>query len=409
MKIAIVHEMLVKKWGAEKVVSELLGIFPKADLYTLIYDEAQVWDAFPKSRIHPKCFSLSSQRIYTLTKKQRFCLPFMYSSAQKLALTSYDLIIISSSGFAHSVARDASIPSIVYCHAPARYLWDWTHEYRKDIGMDRGLRGFIYGAFLKKLRMQDYEAVQKNTLYLANSSTTQSRITKYFRRISEVLYPPIETERFAKTISASEQENIFKHISKQLSESQSPIGRVLRSDMLNIFSQGQYYIILSALTEFKRLDVAIAWFRNLPENNLLIIGQGEYRSELENLSWDAKNIFFVGAQYGDDLVTLVQNSQWLIFPWEEDFGIVPIEVMAAGKPVFALKKWWLTETVIAWKTGDFFSDPEWVDFIESFQDFHQKNINWVYSESTCKTQAQQFDRRVFEERMRGYVEKVVKK
>lgn len=106
----------------------------------------------------------------------------------------------------------------------------------------------------------------------------------------------------------------------------------------NIFFTGGYYIILSALTEFKKLDIAIESFKQIPEGNLLIIGDGEYKSTLEDISGTSENIKFAGAQYGDDLVSLVQNSLGLIFPGEEDFGIVPIEVMAAGKPVFALGK-----------------------------------------------------------------------
>lgn len=402
MKIAIIHEMLIKLWGAEKVVENWIQLFPKADVFTLIYDEKSCGKIFPKEKIHPSCFLLPSQRLYQLTKKQRLSLPLMYKSAQKLDFSDYDILFISSSGFAHAIDKKLA-KSIVYYHAPARYMWDWTHEYRKEIWMNKGIKGLIYGAFMKKLRMQDFQSAQNHDILLANSTTTQGRIWKYYRKKSEVLYPPIETERFAKTIPLKQKWNILKHISEWLSESQSSIGRVSWSDMLKIFQERNYYIILSALTEFKRLDIAIKNFKNIPETNLVIIGRWEQRENLEKLAWNTQNIFFTGPQFGDDLVSLVQNSLGLIFPGEEDFGIVPIEVMAAGKPVFALRKWGLTETVLEWKTGEFFKDSEGKDFTENFLQFHKNNLERKYSETDCKKRAEAYDKKVFEEKIQKYV------
>lgn len=394
--------MLVKLGWAEKVVENLCQIFPEADLYTLIYDEAATGKVFPKEKIHPSCFPLKSQKIYTLTKKQRFCLPFMAKSVESLDFSSYDLVIVSSSWFAHGLRTWKNTKTIIYYHAPARYMWDWTHEYRKDIGFNRWFKGFLFGRLLCKLRQWDYEAAQNNDILLANSATTQKRIWKYFRRESNILYPPIETKRFAKKITQEESENILKNITQWLPESQSMIGRVSRSDILKVFSRGDYYIILSALTEFKRLDIAIHNFKNLPEQNLVIIGKWEYREELEQKAQWSKNIFFVGAQYADDLVALVQNSLGLIFPGEEDFWIVPIEIMAAGKPVFALHKWGLTETVLAGKTGDFFESESGEDFLEKFQTFHKNNTDGKYAPEECKKQAHRYDSSVFERKIKKY-------
>jgi len=226
---------------------------------------------------------------------------------------------------------------------------------------------------MKWLRIWDYQAAQNNDVILANSDTTASRIQKYYRRNSQVVYPPIETKRFAKKLDA-----------------------ITKSEY---FNTEKYYIILSALTEFKKLDVAISAFKNISSANLLIIWAWEYRKNLEAFCDHNKNIKFTWAQYGDDLVSLVQNSSGLIFPGEEDFGIVPIEVMAAGKPVFALRKWWLTETVIDWKTGSFFDSPEWDDFIEKFHDFHALNIWWHYSSIECKNQAAKYDSEVFHKKI----------
>ena len=135
----------------------------------------------------------------------------------------------------------------------------------------------------------------------------------------------------------------------------------------------------------------------------MIIWEGEYKSELKSLAWESQNIVFSWAQYGDDLVYLVQNSQGLIFPGEEDFWIVPIEIMAAGKPVFALKKWGLTETVLAWETGDFFTDSTWSDFIKCFTLFHNNNKAWKYSAQNCQKQAKKYDSSIFEKKIRSYI------
>lgn len=362
--------MCIKKWGAEKVLESLLRIFPEADLYTLIYDEKLVWDVFPKNRIHDSCFALRSQKIYNVFKKQRLCLWAMAQSVESLDFSSYDRVIISSSGFAHGLKTAKDTKTLVYYHAPARYMWDWTHEYRKELWFNKGVLGLLYLYFLSKTRIWDYEASQKNNILIANSYTTQKRIQKYYKRDSQVLFPPVETKRFSKKVD--------KKWTKQ-----------------------DYYIILSALTEFKRLDIAIQAFNKLPENKLIIIGEGDYKESLMKIA--EKNIQFVWAKFGSDLVTLVQESLGLIFPGEEDFWIVPIEVMAAGKPVFALYKWWLTETVIKWVTGDFFSDPKGTDFIKSFKSFHKNNTSWKYQSKDCKNQAEKFSEAVFEKKIKKLI------
>jgi glycosyltransferase involved in cell wall biosynthesis len=368
LKVAILHEMLIKLWGAEKVVEKLLDIFPDADLYTLIYDETKVWNVFPKEKINTQCSSLISQKIYNWTKKQRFCLASMSWSVESLDFSKYDLVISSSSGFAHWAITKPETQFLVYYHSPARYMWDWTNEYKKDIWCNKWIKWYILNNLFLKLRQWDVIANARVDTVVANAKNTAKRITKYYRRESELLYPPIEVSRFQKEIS---------HYNN---------------------SHWDYYIIISALTEFKRLDIAISAFNKMSDKKLLIIWAWDSRNKLESLlEWN--NIIFTGPQYWDDLVWLVQNSQGLIFPWEEDFGIVPIEVMAAWKPVFALWKWGLLETVVQWETWEFFKNDNWWDFIDKFNIFHKNNLNWIYTSQNCKKQADKFSDIEFEKKL----------
>lgn len=373
MKVAILHEMLVKLWGAEKVVEKLLDIFPNSDLFTLIYDEKKVGKIFPKEKINSQVFSLTSQKIYKLTKNQRLCLPSMPRSVEALDFSEYDLVIASSSWFVHGAITKPETQFMVYYHSPARYMWDWTNEYKKDIGWQTWVKWFMLNKLFLKLRQWDVIASARVDTVIANAHNTANRIRKYYRRESEILYPPVEVSRFQKHLENKTNNNLFFK-----------------------WDNSKYYIIISALTEFKKLDIAIKGFNQITNQNLLIIWAWDAREKLESfVKWD--NIIFAWPQYGDDLVDLVQKSIWLIFPGEEDFGIVPIEVMAAGKPVFALRAWWLLETVIEWKTWDFFNSANWDDFVENFTKFDKNNSENKYSTNDCKKQAELFSDIKFEE------------
>lgn len=375
MKVAILHEMLIKLGWAEKVVENFMELFPNADIFTLIYDEKKCGKIFPREKINPQVFKTKTQKVYNLTKKQRFCLPFMASSVENFDFSEYDLVICSSSGFAHWAITKPETKFVVYCHSPARYMWDWTNEYKRDLGLYSWwkkyfLKPFIENTFLKN-RIWDFIASQRADLTIANSKNTASRIKKYYRKDAPVLYPPVETDRFWKVLENYNPKEKF-------------------------FEKNNYYIIISALTEFKKIEVAINWF-NILDENLLIIWAWDYRENLEKMV-KKENIVFAWAQYSDDLVYLVQNSLGLIFPWEEDFWIVPIEVMAAWKPVFAYKWGWLLETNIENITWSFFDDKAWFDFVEKFKIFHKNNLEWKYSSDNCKNQAKNFSKEIFEKK-----------
>ena len=382
MKIAILHEMLIKLWWAEKVVEKMMSIFPDADLFTLIYDEDKVWKIFPKSKINSQVFSLKTQKVYNLTKKQRFCLPFMPLSVESLDFSSYDVVLCSSSWFAHGAITKPETKFIVYYHSPARYLWDRTNEYKKDIWFSKWIKAYFINKLFSKLRQWDYIASKRQDINLANSKNTGLRIQKYYKKDYEILYPPIEITRFNKKVTIKTDEVIETFFKSNKNES--------------------YYIIISALTEFKTIEIAISSFNNLEKNNLIVIWAWNSREKLEKMvKW--QNILFVWPKYSDELVSLVQNSCWLIFPWEEDFWIVPIEVMAAWKPVFAYRWWGLLETVIEWVTWEFFDNKDWYDFIQKFEVFDKNNKKWVYTINNCQKQAEKFGEENFEKTIKELV------
>ncbi|MCT4617477.1 MAG: glycosyltransferase [Candidatus Gracilibacteria bacterium] len=366
MKVAILHEMLVKLGGAEKVVEALLEAFPKADLFTLIYDEKKVGTVFPASKI--KAVPKITQRIYNITKNQRFCLPYMARGVEQLDFSDYDVVIASSSGFSHGAITKPETKFIVYYHSPARYLWDWTNEYKKDIGFNSGIKGWILNKMFYKLRQWDTLASMRSDVNLANSENSANRVFKYYRKKADILFPPVETNR-------------FKFIKK-----------------------GDYYIIISALVEFKKIEVAIEAFNKMPDKKLKIIGRGSYKEALEKMV-SGDNIEFLGAQYGDDLVKLLGESRGLVFPGEEDFGITPVEAMSAGKPVFAYKAGGLLETVIENKTGEFFEDKFGEDFVEKFIEFDEKVEQDFYNKGDLQKHAENFSREKFIEKIQNIVYK----
>ena len=380
MKIAILHEMLIKLWWAEKVVEKFLKIFPEADLFTLIYDEKKVWNIFPKEKINSQVFSLPSQKRYNLLKKQRFCLSLMPRSVEMLDFSKYDVVIISSSGFAHWAITKPECKTIAYIHAPARYMWDWTNEYKADLKVPKIIRPFFNYKLNKlflELRQWDYMASKRPDIILANSSNTANRIRKYHRNTSEVLPPPIEISRF----------NKFSNTPKK-----------------------DYYIIISMLAHYKKIEVAIEAFNKMcsetsalgvPDKKLLIVWWWDYKWELEKIA--ENNITFVWPKYGDEMVELLAAARWFIFPGEEDFWMAPVEALAAGTPLFALKAWWLLETNIEWVTWEFFTNPDWEDFVENFQRFHKNIEEWLYKKEDLLKQASKFGEEEFERRIRELV------
>lgn len=226
---------------------------------------------------------------------------------------------------------------------------------------------------LKWLRMWDFQASQRHDITLANSSNVAKRLKKYYWLDAEVIYPNVEVNRFNKKVNW----NFEKPFEK-------------------------YYIIISALTEFKNIDKSVKAFNKMPNKNLVVVWNWNYKESLEKMAtWD--NIKFTWPKYDDELVFLLQNASGLVFSWEEDFWIVPIESFWAWIPVFAYRWWWLAETMIEWITWEFFDNINWEDFVEKFEVFEKNILSWKYDKDKIKEHAKNFSEEIFEKKIREIV------
>mgnify|MGYP002079457718 CR=1 FL=1 len=381
MKVAIVHEMLIKLGGAEKVVEKLVKMFPDANIFTLIYDEKKVGHIFPrKNPVTGKTIRSPfwTQWIYDMTGKQRLCLPFMPGAIESFNFSKYDLILVSSSAFAHGIITKPTAKTIVYYHSPARYLWDWTNEYKRDIGADKGIKAYFLNKLFLKLRIWDVMASERADIVVANSENVAKRIQKYYRQKAKVIYPPVELMRFREEKDTSNLELEYGIKAKW------------------------YYIIVATLTEFKKIEIAIDACKKTGDT-LIIVWEGKYRYKLEERSEKKENIMFLGSKFWDELVTLVQWAKGMIFPGEEDFGIVPIEALASGVPVFAYGKWGLLETVKEDVTGNFFYESDGRDFIKYFDTFKKNIKEWVFKKSILQKSVEKYDEQIFEEELQKLI------
>ncbi len=314
MKIALVHDFLNRLGGAERVLKAFSDIYPNAPIYTLLYDEEKVAKVFPKEKIR---FSSIQQKPDFIKKRIKYLLPILATEVEKWDFSEYDLVISSSSAFAHGIVTSSSTKHINYSHSPMRSLWDWKNEYLKE--QKKGLLTNISIKYIThQLRIWDLYASKRPDIYIANSKNVQSRISKYYKRASKIIYPPVNIEKFK--VSKTHQ---------------------------------NYFLIVSTLTPYKNIELAIKLFNKLGRK-LVVIGDGPQRNYLESIS--APNIEFLGFKSDEIVCTYIENCRAFIFPGEEDFGISPVEAMAAGKPVLGFAKGGLLEILIPGITGEFFEE-----------------------------------------------------
>ena len=314
MKVAIVHDWLVNYGGAESVVESILKIYPDADIFTLVYDKRKIGKRFQNNIV----VTSSLQKLPFATKLYTKLLKFMPKAFESFDFSNYDLVICSSSSCAKGVITPPDVPHIAYVHTPMRYAWDLFFDYRKRSGR---LTRFFMDAWMHEIREWDYISSQRIDTLIANSKYIARRIEKFWKRDSEVIYPPVHLEKF------------------------TPV----KNPSLD------YYVAFSRLVPYKRIDIAVDACKALGKN-LVVIGSGSEEKSLKKRASGAKNITFTGRISDEKLCAYLQNCKALIFCAEEDFGIVPLEAQACGRPVIAYGKGGACETVKDGVTGVFFSE-----------------------------------------------------
>ena len=365
-KIAIVHDFLTYFGGAEQVLLSLHKLYPKAPIYTLLYDKEKMQRYFPDAKIRT---SFLNKFPKFLRKRKKYLLPLMPTAAETFDLRDFDIVISSSNSFAKGIITKPKTVHICYCHAPTRFLWDWHYNYLRENKI-KGLKKMLIIPLLHYLRMWDKSASERVDHFIANSKNTADKIKKFYGRNSEVIYPPAITGK-------------------------------LKVHKVKSQKSDNYFLIVSRLSPYKKIDIAIEAFNKL-ELPLIIIGDGQDRKRLEKIA--GGNIKFLGFQPEEKLGQYYQNCYAFIFPGEDDFGITPIEAMSFGKPVLAFRKGGAMETIIEGVTGEFFDDPIPEILADGIRRIKNNYNN--YNPEKIKLHAEKFSRKKFEENIRNIIEKL---
>jgi len=357
-KIALVHYWLVGMRGGEKIVECLCRIFPNIDIYTLIYNRNKISSVINSRNIYTSFlqkmpFSKNHHQIY---------LPLMPVAVEQFDLSNYDIVISSESGIAKGVITKTETCHICYCHTPMRYLWNMYFDYLENERVSFLKRKFIE-IFFNYLRIWDLSTSFRVDYFISNSDNVRKRILKYYRRDSKVIYPPVPVNEFE--FSGKKED---------------------------------YYLIVSQLIPYKRVDLAVDAFNKLGKK-LIIIGDGSEKKRLARKA--GKNIKFLGWQGDKVLKEYYSNARAFIFPGEEDFGITPVEAQASGTPVIGYGRGGLLETVIDGVTGLFFKKQDAKDLAETVERFEKIKDNM--DSYKIRENARRFDTSVFENEIKSFI------
>ncbi len=313
MKIAVVHDWIVDIAGSERVLREILRIFPDADVFTMFYRKSSLDRlGIPHYRVNASYL----QRIPGIQRFYRKLLPLFPHAIESLDVTGYDLVISSSHSVAKNILTSSEQLHISYVHTPMRYAWDMFHEYMKQVNP---LLRHWASRELHRIRIWDATGAMRVDHFVSNSGYVARRIEKVYRRKATVIYPPVDVDKFP--------------LEKQKED---------------------YYIAVSRLVPYKRMDIIVQAFTRMPSRRLIVAGGGPQLREIKRIAKGHPNIEVLGYVPDEELVRLIQKARALIFAAKEDFGIVPVEAQAAGTPVIAYGRGGAMESVEKNRTGIFF-------------------------------------------------------
>lgn len=360
MKVALIHDWLNGMRGGEKVLEVLCELLPDADIFTLFHEPANVSTTINAHKITTSFI----QAMPWATKKYRWYLPLFPKAIERFDLAEYEVVISISHCVAKGVIPSQNATHICYCLTPMRYIWDLYDQYfpkNRVFSFKRWAMALV----VEYLRTWDINSSSKVDKFIAISHNINRKIQRYYHREAEVIYPPVDSNFFAPDDSAP-------------------------------YENEDYYLIASAFVPYKRLDIAISAF-NETGKRLIIVGRGP---EEESVRKGAKsNIEFTGWVSDERLLGLYRKCKALVFPGEEDFGIVPLEAQSCGKPVIAFGKGGALETVVDGETGVFFQEQtaqclnRAIERLESVELVPER----------IRDQAKKFDRKFFKESLKNYL------
>ena len=368
-RVALVHDWLNQVGGAENVLEELVRLFPGAPIYTSMYAPERMPPAYREWPIRTSFM----QRLPGVTRHHQAYLPLYPLAFARTDLRDYDLVLSNKSGFCHGVHTGGRggesgprATHVCYCLTPTRFLWLYD-QYREREHIGPGTNALLQ-PLLALLRRWDWAAAQRVDHFVAISREVQRRIQAIYGRESVVIHPPVDTERFTPDPS-------------------QPVG--------------EYYLIVSRLIPYKRIDLAVQAFRHLPQERLVIVGSG--RDEPALRAQAGPNVTFLGRQPWDELVRLMRGCKAFLFPGLEDFGIAPVEAMSAGRPVIAFAGGGALDTVLPGVTGELFQPQSVEGLLAVLEDFDPR----AYDPGACRAQAEKFSRARFQRELMDFLAQVM--
>lgn len=356
MKIALVHDYLAQDGGAERVLKAFHEIWPDAPIFVLFHIPGSV-EGFENADIRESIIG----KLPFSGRRYQWFLPWMPQLTERHNMHSFDVILSSTSAFAKGVLTRPDTIHISYCHTPTRFLWSDTHEYIADLKYNRVVKAAL-PRLIHKLRMWDKMSVDRVDHFIANSNTVRQRIHKYYRRDSDIIYPPVDVHKFS-------------------------LGD----------GRGDYFVSGGRLVPYKRFDLIVQAFNRLGYP-LRIFGTGPEMDRLKRVS--KPNIVFVGRIDDAQKAELLQSARAFIHPQVEDLGITPIESMASGTPVIAYGEGGVTETVVPGKTGVFFAFQTWESLLDTVLRFN--HTGW--DRPAIREHAQKFGGEIFKKKVKRLIE-----
>lgn len=364
MKTAIVHDWIIDIGGAEKCLEAIYDIYP-SDVYTLAYkEESASFLGIDTNKIRPSFIN----SLPKATERYRSYLPLFPLAIERFDLSGYDLIISSSHAVAKGVKTYPGQMHISYCYTPMRYAWDLRAQYLAEAGLDKGVKGRAVNHVLDYIRNWDIRTSGRVNEFIAISNYISDRIKRAYGRGSTVIYPPVDVGRF-----------------------------VIRSEKEN------FYLAASRLVPYKKIDLIVEAFSNMPDKKLVVIGDGPSYEKIKSAA--SKNIEMLGRQPFNILRGHMQRAKAFVFAADEDFGIVPVEAQACGTPVIAYGRGGALETVIQGETGLFFKEQTVDSLTEAVEAFEKMRER--FSPDVCRLNAERFSYERFRTEFRDFVEKKI--